>query len=750
MSTSSFILADSLTAAAIIGPVVKVTLLLMAAGAVGLVLRRRSAAARHFVWALALASSVALTLLSPFAPAVPVPISNAAAFRAIEWPNALALPATVNDRTAVPPSALVRDAAGDASVAGSGPSPTLGTVLLVVWLVGFAAMLCWLMVGRIGLARLTRNAEAVLAPDWLALLADTRASIGIAREVRLRRSGVVGAPITWGLARPVVLLPLDADQWSQERRRVVLQHELAHVARHDYVMQMIATLACALYWFHPGVWMAARRLRSESERACDDQVLALGTTAVDYAAHLLSVASGARALRLTGAVAIGMARRSALEGRLLAALDQSVPRAPLSARARVVSVAALGAAVLPLAGMRAVERAAPLPAVLAAPLAPVVDSTFERIVAASPGERLYLDLEPGGDVDIRGWDEARVQVRVTLRGANWRDVSVEVGRDGDGVVIRSRYEARRSSQSSSNRYEIRVPRRYDVRLSSGGGDLTIVDVEGSFRGTTGGGEMVLERLRGRASLSTGGGDISVRDVDLSGSVSTGGGMVVLSRVRGGLRGSSGSGPVVYAESPNAQTTNEPTAEIQRLEVDKVRDRISMTASGAGTVHITKAGGDVTLDEAPGGAVIQTGGGRVRVGAAAGFVDAKTGGGDITIGPVAGSVRAGTGAGTIEVTLIEAGGEKQTVEISAGVGRVILELPASFDGRFDVETAYSRRFGRATRITSDWDLERETTTEWDDREGTPRRYVRARGTVGRGRGLVHIKTMNGDIEVRRGR
>jgi DUF4097 and DUF4098 domain-containing protein YvlB len=501
-----------------------------------------------------------------------------------------------------------------------------------------------------------------------------------------------------------------------------LQHELAHVARHDYLMQLMASVTCALYWCHPGVWYAARRLRNESERACDDAVLARGTPAADYAAHLLSVATGSRALRLTGAVAIGMARQSALEGRLLAALNPSIARSPLTARAIRYGTVALGAFVLPLAGLRAVPK----------PPAAIGEASQQqrtRIdtlgVRAANGERLLLDLDTGGDVVIHGWDEDSVRIRATLRSPHLSDMTLTLGRDREGAVLRSRFERKRDSQQSDNSFEIRVPRRFDVRLSSAGGNLTIYDVEGEFSGTTGGGEIVLERARGRAQLSTGGGDVRVHDVEMRGNVSTGGGKVTLTEVTGGLRGHSGSGPVIQSARPNV-------------------------TDGPSRLSITKAGGDIVLDEAPGGAEVHTGGGTVRIGRSAGLVEASTGGGDITIGPVAGSVVAGTGAGTVTVTLVDAGGAEQNVDISAGVGRVIVRLPASFDGTFDLETAYSRRFGRATRIESDWDLDRETTDVWDNRQGTPRRYVRANGTAGRGRGRVRITTMNGDIEIRRQR
>jgi len=171
--------------------------------------------------------------------------------------------------------------------------------------------------------------------------------------------------------------------------------------------------------------------------------------------------------------------------------------------------------------------------------------------------------------------------------------------------------------------------------------------------------------------------------------------------------------------------------------------------GSGKLHVERAGGDIRLDEAPAGAVVHTGGGDIVVGRAGGSVEASTGGGRIRIGPVAGSVRAGTGAGDVEVTLIDADGEPQRVEVRSGQGRVVIDLPADFDGRVDLETAYTRDVD-PTRIEAPWQLERST-SDWSDREGfgegTPRRYVRAKGTVGGGRGSLRVKTVNGDVIVR---
>ena len=98
--------------------------------------------------------------------------------------------------------------------------------------------------------------------------------------------------MTWGTLAPKVLLPAEASQWPPERRRLVLLHELAHVARRDSFSRSMASLACALYWFHPGAWLAARQMRIEQEHAADDRVLMAGGSAQAYALSLLHLAGG--------------------------------------------------------------------------------------------------------------------------------------------------------------------------------------------------------------------------------------------------------------------------------------------------------------------------------------------------------------------------------------------------------------------------------------------------------------------------
>jgi len=771
----------------------KVTLvLLLALPAAGL-LRRRAAALRHLLWTATLSGILLLTLTAPIAPQLPVRI---AAWRTSSS-TAPSLGSLLAPAPATPASQPALAAVPGGSTSRPGAHFSAAQLLLMLWGSGALIVALWYVMGHVGLARIARNAVPLSSSEWNRMGQIAALDHGV-KAPRILRSRAVGSPVIWGLRRPIVLLPQSAEAWSSERCRVVLAHELAHAARGDTIAQFIGTLACALYWFHPLVWLAARRLRTESERACDDQVVSRGIPVTDYAGHLLEVASGSQALRPGGIVAIGMAKPSQFEGRLLALLDERRPRSAPRPQVRALLWTALLVALVPVALL------SPVPTRAAAAVIPHVqresDTTFVREIEAAPGGNLVLDLESGGTLDIRGWDEPRVQVRGKLGGADWRETRVSLERGEGGVVLRTRQDSERRSSSTSHAFEINVPHRFNVRLKSAGGRVTIVDVDGEFFGESGGGGLTLERVHGRADLSTGGGDVRVSDSELAGEVSTGGGEVDFVRVKGPLKASSGSGPILYREwraenytvpgelesreqrkrsenerreveqhqeaarkeqrarreneitrvrSAAGETITVTTREREAEELKKAESKRERTDETGGMLHIEKAGGDISLESAPEGAMVHTGGGRVRVGRASGKVVASTGGGDITIGPVAGSVRAETGAGDVEITLVDADGREQSVEVGSGHGSLELVLPRNFNGRFDLETAYTRNNGRRTRIDSAFDLEREETSQWDDREGTPRKYVRARGQVGEGGGWIRVRVVNGDITIRRG-
>jgi len=173
--------------------------------------------------------------------------------------------------------------------------------------------------------------------------------VGTQRPVQLLYTGEVDIPMTWGTYRPVIFLPAGAQSWPPERRRAVLLHELAHVVRFDCLVQGLTSIACALYWFHPAVWYAARRLRVERERACDDQVILAGMTPRAYALELFEVAKTYRPGRMTAAAALGMARPSDLEARMVSLLDRVRRRAGISRRSLITATLGMIAVAVPIA-----------------------------------------------------------------------------------------------------------------------------------------------------------------------------------------------------------------------------------------------------------------------------------------------------------------------------------------------------------------------------------------------------------------
>jgi hypothetical protein len=148
---------------------------------------------------------------------------------------------------------------------------------------------------------------------------------------------------TWGLLKPAILLPSGAEDWSADRVQAVLHHELAHVRRGDWPFALTANVLRAVYWFNPLLWIACRRLRHESERACDDLVLASGISGTEYATHLLAVARQSAAHRHPWSPAIAIAHHSMLEGRVRAMLNTGINRQPLTLIARAITVALLAA-----------------------------------------------------------------------------------------------------------------------------------------------------------------------------------------------------------------------------------------------------------------------------------------------------------------------------------------------------------------------------------------------------------------------
>jgi beta-lactamase regulating signal transducer with metallopeptidase domain len=301
------------------------TVLLVLAALAVLALRRASAAARHLAWGLALAGMLALPVLTLAAPRWELP-----------WVRVVSVDA--------PPPVSVPGPARE----GRRPLPW-GTMVLAAWGIGAALTLGRYGVAVVSVRLIARRATPVTGGEWMRRVREAGEELGMAEPVRLLRAEGAAMPMTWGILRPVVLIPAEADGWTPERKRVVLLHEMAHVSRRDCLWQTLVRLACAAYWFHPGVWWAARQMHVEREQACDDRVLAGGTRASDYAGHLLEVARSFRSGPLSAAAAVAMARRSQLEGRVVAVLDAARARGRVPARMAMLAGGVAAVVLFPLA-----------------------------------------------------------------------------------------------------------------------------------------------------------------------------------------------------------------------------------------------------------------------------------------------------------------------------------------------------------------------------------------------------------------
>ena len=324
------------------------------AGVLAFLLRGKSAALRGLVWSMAILGCLMVSLfflaLSPYEigilPAKPVGFEADVSVGNNQ-------PAATSVSTAPRPLPTIAASSTHATPAPIQPEPVtgerdgsqsngLGTALISLhwtdWLT-----LVWAAVGLFLLARLVVGMGAVWyisarSDDFSGSIRGLRLGLQLdwKRQVRVKKSNAVTVPMVWGFFRPTILLPADADNWQEERLRAVLLHEFAHIQRNDWESQLIAQMMCAVYWFNPLVWFAARRMRVEAERACDDYVFSSGYQSTDYAQHLVDIARTVKKAGSVARAAVAIVRSSKIEERIRMILAENLNRRPLTKVAVVV------------------------------------------------------------------------------------------------------------------------------------------------------------------------------------------------------------------------------------------------------------------------------------------------------------------------------------------------------------------------------------------------------------------------------
>jgi TonB family protein len=427
--------------------VLRSSALLLAGLAAVSLLGRRSAALRHRVLALAL-----------FGAAVVVPLGYAMPSWSVPLPQASTARPTSGDAAAAPvaePGAVQGAAQGAVQGVVWGVERLRpGTSLLPaalggIWLAGFLAGAATLLAGLGRLWWIAAGAVRLDAGVWPELTRDIAAQYGIVRRVEILCSTTSDLIATWGLFRPRLLVPAYAARWPADRVRLVLRHELAHITRRDRMCQLCADGLRTLYWFNPLFWIACRRLRRESEQACDDAVLAAGAPARDYAAQLLEIATESRRPGPRWAPAVPMARPSTLERRVAAMLNPRLDRRVPSRRALAVTFVMLLGITLSLASFSAAQngRRALIGAIYdpTGAVLPGVELTLEdaqafawQATTDAAGRFEFPPVEPGVyklEARLPGFKQFRHEFPLTNT-ADWdRAITLQVGQVRESVVV---------------------------------------------------------------------------------------------------------------------------------------------------------------------------------------------------------------------------------------------------------------------------------------------------------------------------
>jgi DUF4097 and DUF4098 domain-containing protein YvlB len=358
---------------------------------------------------------------------------------------------------------------------------------------------------------------------------------------------------------------------------------------------------------------------------------------------------------------------------------------------------------------------------------PMPPQGFEKKFSVQSGSKLEVDLKTGGSLTISGWDKDEVLMTGRIGGRDADDCEVDATQSGGTVRLTAAYRGHRNSRTSHLEFTIHVPRRFNLDLETMGGAISLESLEGKMEGRTMGGALMLRKLAGTLRLTTMGGDITLSDSDVDGTVGSMGGDVLLDNVSGEVKATTQGGKVTQKNVRNSSSRN-----------------------AKGEVTIRTMGGDINVDDAPEGTDVNTMGGDIHIRNAAHHARAKTLGGDITIDDIDGSIIATTLGGNVDVTMTgdPANGDR-SADISSLGGDITLVVPAKLSMDILIELTYLNEDRGTYKISSDFPLQQEESHSSVDDKGSERNVIRGTGTINGGKNRIRIKTLNGNVHLRKG-
>lgn len=468
------------------------------------VLRKQPAALRHSIIATALAMAAAQPLMNRMIPAWQL--------AALSTPSAQQQP---HDDGVTTDVTVIVGAQATASAMSSMNWPQLA---LRVWIGGVAASVVVLLAAVFWLVFLGARASEA-GDSWHAPAATLRARMAIRSPIRIAITNHPALLVTWGAIRPVILLPAGADAWPSDRIELVLAHEMAHLIRRDWLIQLAAELLRAINWFNPLFWLGCSRLRRESEYACDDIVLSLGIAGTSYASQLIDLARSFSLHGRTWLPAPSIARPSTLERRVRAMLNPQLNRGPVSRRWQIIVASLVCGIALPIA---AASQSTSTPAghVTDRTGRPLVDATV-RLTPANGGNAIETKSDANGDFQFQpvasgdymlaviypGFSGSRQRLSLAP-GASTIQFQVQVG------TLRERITVESGAPDPKGKHEVPAPPTPSCSASQTGGQIIppmkIRDVRPRYKD-----EWRLNKTEGeilmRATIGT---DGKVRGVDV--------------------------------------------------------------------------------------------------------------------------------------------------------------------------------------------------------------------------------------------
>lgn len=276
-------------------------------------LRGQSAAIRATIYSTGIIMTLAFIIAAPVMP---------------RW--TVSLPQWISLAPGAPTAAenQVFDGATDA------PATSVSTIVAfataMIWLAGSGSLSLRFFKNLLGLRQLRMASDLETDARIHRLLDDVTERLQVPKKtITILQSRSVGVPITWGCFRHIVMLPHDFNELSSDSQRLILTHEIVHIARRDFVFRTLAELLCTVLWFQPLSWTVGRRLCEEQERVSDDHILSLGERASEYA-RLLLECHDRLSTDIHLPIALGIVERNSLRSRIDAILNPSVSRRPVT------------------------------------------------------------------------------------------------------------------------------------------------------------------------------------------------------------------------------------------------------------------------------------------------------------------------------------------------------------------------------------------------------------------------------------